>query len=518
MVSLLINTKQLAQTYKIADCIPVISTITNSAEIILKTCCSKYLNDAIKDKSYLAKHIHYKSYLRCFIGLIPIFGNLALFIYRLTHKRSPLEIAKSIAQNGKPEALHKLALAYANAGKIDKSFNITIDLSEKKDLKAMLIMAEAREKGSFCYPLSSGLSKNIKMDAKEAFNTYSAISDDPQAKETLRDQFEEVQYKTAVLHYFTHSSVQSMLKYITDKNSLHRVIDYFFSKVKITLPFDVKSTLIHKLFYGLDAPRKIEMINYLKCKRDKTKSQIFNNQLAQVIAILHLKWVSPYSNTFSDIPSKLNADEHLHLTEAANFLIISIEEGNLDSLYDLLTLAEKVSSIEHKLISLDISTIFNNKYSEGNFYQVCLYFATTPFFKIILKLLNLGNEKALVCLDKLITIDFGSARIAYSDYCMSGSCKLIPKDELKGIDGYFKSAIADYSEVAVTKLLSIASGSNISKEIQYYACEQIVKLSNDSEFKKFTLKIRGCPFLEQFKEVLEKHKSLPPLRENESIR
>lgn len=302
------NLKLLVQTFRITDCIPIISTITNSAEIFLKACCPKYLNEAAKQKNYLAKHINKKSFLICFIGLVPLFGNLAICIYRLTRKRTPLEIAKKIAQTGKPESLHNLAFAYANAGKIEKSYKITYELSEKNDPKAMYIMAQAYQKGIFSYPQCLISEKHITADQHKALSLYKAIIQMPDIETRLKNKSYKSQFnatnaalpKLVELIEMGNPYAYSFLEELVEKNTE----DAQFVKAEMLLKGNVlvkkNEKEAAKIYYKLTCNKFnmkafICLINIAKDRITSDDTQRYaKHKIVSILRLLKDKWKAEY--------------------------------------------------------------------------------------------------------------------------------------------------------------------------------------------------------------------------------
>lgn len=134
---------------KTLDFVPLLSTLTNITELITKIFCQKYLAAECSCKNRLAMHINNKSFVRCFLGLIPVLGNIAIIIYTLTRKLSPLEILKKNAKAGNSEAMTGLASEFAKLKMYDKALKYYKKASDAQHLPAVLKMAEMYETGCF---------------------------------------------------------------------------------------------------------------------------------------------------------------------------------------------------------------------------------------------------------------------------------------------------------------------------------------------------------------------------------
>ena len=85
--------QRMAQIDRIADYVPVVSTVTNIINIALKAIMDSVGYTPDKEKHY---YLHYldnmdkqgKSYWRCFAAIVPVFGNLGLGIYEYRQDKS----------------------------------------------------------------------------------------------------------------------------------------------------------------------------------------------------------------------------------------------------------------------------------------------------------------------------------------------------------------------------------------------------------------------------------------------
>ena len=65
------------------DKVPVLSTLSNLFDLFQKCIVSQ----AIVKKSHYYTHLNKKSFFRCVVLLVPIFGNIAVISYDLEHQR-----------------------------------------------------------------------------------------------------------------------------------------------------------------------------------------------------------------------------------------------------------------------------------------------------------------------------------------------------------------------------------------------------------------------------------------------
>ena len=72
---------------RVCDYIPVVSSLTNLIDIFQKCVILSFKNQITIENNHYYEHLKNKSYIRCIILLIPILGNIIVFILDLVNKR-----------------------------------------------------------------------------------------------------------------------------------------------------------------------------------------------------------------------------------------------------------------------------------------------------------------------------------------------------------------------------------------------------------------------------------------------
>lgn len=132
----------------ILDYVPIISTVTNCTEILAKYFFPHYLAEKAHHKIHIAVHINNKSYPRCFIGMVPVLGNLLIFIYSLKQK-SPLEKLTPEAEKGNPGAMYALGLEHAKMKHYNRAWAWIDKAAKLLEPSAVYLLAKAYETGKF---------------------------------------------------------------------------------------------------------------------------------------------------------------------------------------------------------------------------------------------------------------------------------------------------------------------------------------------------------------------------------
>lgn len=179
---------------KVLDFVPVVSSLTNATEILSKFFFGNYLASA-QQKCRFVKHINNKSYVHCFLGLIPVFGNLIIFIYAVTRPPSPVKALKEQVKSGSVDAMYSLAVEYTKQKNFEKAYVLHMNAAKCLHVPSVMLIAEAQVSGKF-------FDKPIAKDLDGAISLYRDIKAHPQARYKLGCLLvEKKDFDEAFLHF-----------------------------------------------------------------------------------------------------------------------------------------------------------------------------------------------------------------------------------------------------------------------------------------------------------------------------
>lgn len=463
-VNLLSDPKIWVKTEEFLDCVPIASTLLNSVEIASKFFCPSHLGLASAKKNRLAKHISNKSYLHCLIGLVPIFGNLLIFIYRMTKEPTPLEKTKAGAKAGIAKKMVRLAKHYLKSNKTDKALQWYKAAAEKNSIPAIRTLAKIHDSGVFN-------DKTFDVNRSAAKNLFLSIPDDSFAQHKLGTyQFESGCYANAIKHFFNSVKTKPLKKSIP-------AIDYLLETLNNPKLQDIHHHTLHVLKEVLSICRdeNVPSDAILETLEKHVKIAKYSNVqkvlYKQIGTIYQLKDMS--ERLFGDISKALN----FGYKSCDNFLN-AIKLGCYDSLNELF--------LENN--SLDNYTILAGTEA------VAKHYIQNKRGYILDQLRSLDSDNCLIVYDILSKItkdnsiaieqfyafvDIGNEQFIlwYAKYLLDGSLTLIKPDFYKALDVY-SILVTDYNNIsAFTTLVDLANVTNDEDR------EYILKVLDPTIFK-----------------------------------
>ena len=111
---------RLVESDKIADWIPVVSTLTNFSDLLLKGALSLMDEERLDEvlKSHFFQHIHDKNVMRCVTLLVPVLGNCIVYYYDLkTRQLSEPEVVNDEGEALTAEQIKDVLEKAANEAK-----------------------------------------------------------------------------------------------------------------------------------------------------------------------------------------------------------------------------------------------------------------------------------------------------------------------------------------------------------------------------------------------------------------
>jgi|GEM_PF-4640308 len=123
----------LVKTDQFCDQVPFVSSITNLVDLFQKCVVLPFINEETIASNHYWKHINEKSYVRCFVLIVPVIGNIFIGIFYEVGFRKQ---TKSCLQDGSLEEISKMT-----AEKMEELCK-TLKVNNREDyIKGMLIYA-----------------------------------------------------------------------------------------------------------------------------------------------------------------------------------------------------------------------------------------------------------------------------------------------------------------------------------------------------------------------------------------
>lgn len=423
--------KSYIQADIILDTIPVISTLTNASIIFTKLFFQKNLSKSINNKNILANHIKNKSYVRCILGLLPVFGNVIIIIYSLVKPKSPIEIYKPKAKSGDPSAMFELALEYAQDHQYEKARSWTVKSAELKNVSAVLFLANAYEMGVF-------FGQNIPVDMSKAIELYKSIDSNGYA-----------QYKLGVIRYLNGNDAFRLFL-MSINNGVPNTLQFVISELqKVILSNKYKGicNLLALLLQKCDPNALNQHIHYIIELTDKLPSFELKSEL--LICLGHY-YINSYNSMCME-PSKFNTKDILAACKKGlNYYFSSAAIGNLNGLVFLIEAAKERNEEAVKLIR-SIST--------HNTPQLIKIFKKDHFdlreSQILCDLSDLGNREALGIIKHLSDKKYKFAQLKYLSLVLEGKYdSLTSKSD--ALEGLFALITPHFYMPALSYLLKIS--------------------------------------------------------------